>query len=185
MVNTTTKATLWKVDPVHTLVEFSGKHMMISTVKGRFNKVEGTAVWDEADISKSSVQATIDATTLVSGEEKRDNHLHSADFLHTENYSTITFNSTRIEPKGENEFRLTGDLTIREITKPITLDVTSEGRAKSPWGQEVAAFVAKGSFNRKDFGLTWNVALEAGGVLVSDTIKIEIHAELVKQQEEA
>lgn len=185
MVSTITKTTttLWKTDPAHTLVEFSAKHMMVTTVKGQFKKAEAQVNWDEADFTNSSVEATIDSASLVSGEDKRDTHLRSEDFLHAENHPAITFKSKRIEPKGKDEYRIVGDLTIRGVTKEVALDTTFEGRAQSPWGTEVAAFAAKTAINRKDFGLTWNVALEAGGLLVSDTVKIEIHTELTKQQE--
>jgi polyisoprenoid-binding protein YceI len=183
MVSIASRTTLWKTDPAHTLVEFSAKHMMVTTVKGQFKKVDAQVNWDEADITNSSVEATIDATSLISGEDRRDGHLRSADFLDAENHSIITFKSKRIEPKGHDEYRIIGDLTIRDVTKEVALDTTFEGRAKSPWGMEIAAFAAKTAINRKDFGLTWNVALETGGWLVGDTIKIEINTELVKQQE--
>ncbi len=183
MVSIAPKTILWKTDPTHTLVEFSAKHMMISTVKGQFKKAEAQVNWDDTNVANSSVQATIDAASLVSGDDKRDGHLHSPDFLHVENHPIITFKSKRIEPKGKDEFRIIGDLTIRDITREVTLDTTLEGRAKSPWGTEIASFIAKTTINRKDFGLTWNVALETGGLLVSDTIKIEIHTELIRQQE--
>ena len=182
MVSIAPKIETWKLDPSHTLVEFSAKHLMFSTVKGNFKNVDATVDWDGADFTKSTVEAKIEVASLNTGDDKRDGHLHSADFLHVEEHPTLTFKSTHIEPVKDDEFRIIGDLTIRGITRPVTLDATFEGRGLSPWGTEVAAFTAKTSFNRKDFGLNWNVALEAGGVLVSEQVKIEIHAELIKQQ---
>ncbi len=182
MVSISPKIETWKLDPSHTLVEFSAKHMMFTTIKGNFKKVEATVDWDGADFTKSNVEATIDVASIFSGDEKRDGHLLSPDFFNVEEHPVINFKSTRIEPVKNDEFRIIGNLTVRGITREVTLDATFEGRGASPWGSEVAAFTAKTSFNRKDFGLQWNVALEAGGVLVGELVKIEIHAELTKQQ---
>jgi polyisoprenoid-binding protein YceI len=172
---------VWKLDAAHTLVEFSAKHMMFTTVKGHFQKVEAEVDWDEKEIANSSIEAKIDAASLVTGDERRDGHLRSEDFLHAEEHPVLTFKSKRIEPKGDGEFRIIGDLTIRGIAKEIALDTTLEGRGKNPWGNEVAAFAAKATINRKDWNLQWNVALETGGWLVGDIVKIEIHTELTKQ----
>lgn len=185
MANTQTQTqvrTTWKIDPNHTLVEFSAKHMMITTVKGRFRGVEGTIELDEADFTKSSVQATLDTGTIDTGVEYRDNHLRSADFLHAENFPAITFKSTRIDRKGEDKYKLVGDLTIRDVTKEVTFDVEYEGRGKGVDGKEHISFYAKTAIARKDWGLNWNVALETGGVLVGDTIKIELNVQAVKEQ---
>jgi polyisoprenoid-binding protein YceI len=171
----------WQLDPNHTLVEFSGKHMLITTVKGHFKGVRGTIVLDEADPSSSSVEVEIDAASLYSGVDYRDNHLKSADFLEVEKYPTITFKSARVEPEGSNHAKVIGDLTIHGVTREVVLDTELTGRGKNPMGQEVIAFDAKTSINRKDFGLNWNIALETGGFLVSDIIKIEIAAEGIKQ----
>jgi polyisoprenoid-binding protein YceI len=171
---------IWKIDPAHTNVQFSAKHMMISTVKGQFKQVIAEVDWDEQDVTKSSVVATIDASSLVTGVDMRDNHLRSADFLHAEQYPAITFKSTRIEPVGDSEYKVYGDLTIRGTTKPVVLDTTYEGRGNDPYGNEHAGFTAKTTINRKDWGLEWNVALETGGMLVGDTVKIELEVELVK-----
>jgi polyisoprenoid-binding protein YceI len=171
----------WKFDPYHTLVEFSGKHMMITTVKGRFESVRGTITFDEANPSRSSVEVEMDAASLVSGSEYRDNHLKSADFLEADKYPVITFKSTHIEPAGSNHAKIAGDLTIHGVTREVVLDTELTGRGKNPMNQEVVAFDARTSISRKDFGLTWNVALETGGLLVSDTIKIEIAVEGIKQ----
>lgn len=180
-VTTSTGVSTWIADPAHTLVEFSGKHMMISTVKGRFTDVDFTLDLDRDDLTNSSVKATIGAASLQSGIEYRDNHLRSADFLDAENHPNITFESKRVERDGEDEFKVTGDLTIRGVAHPVTLDVELGGFGTSMDGKEVLGFVAKGQINRKDWGLNWNVALETGGILVGDKIKIEIHGEAIKQ----
>lgn len=171
----------WKADPAHTLVEFSGKHMMISTVKGRFTDVDYTLHIDKANLINSSVEARIGTASLQSGIDYRDNHLRSADFLDAENHADMTFKSTRIEREDEDEFKVTGDLTIRGITHPVTLDVELGGFGIGMDGKEIVGFVAKGQINRKDWGLNWNVALETGGILVGEKIKIEIHGEAIKQ----
>jgi polyisoprenoid-binding protein YceI len=155
--------------------------MMISTVKGRFQKIDATVVWDEQDITRSTVEASIDTASLVTGQDMRDNHLRSQDFLHADEHPVITFKSTRIEPKGDDRFNVIGDLTIRNVTHEVTLDTTFEGRGKDPYGKEHAGFEATTKINRKDWDLNWNVALETGGWLVGDTIKIELHLELLKQ----
>lgn len=172
--------TTWTIDPSHSTVEFVAKHMMITTVKGRFAELEGTIVADEENIGDSTVEVTMQAASIDTRSEQRDTHLRSADFLDVENYPTVTFRSTRVEGT-KDEFQLTGDLTIRDVTRPITLDVTFEGEGKDPWGGTRASFSAKGKFDRRDFGLTWNVALETGGILVSNEVKINIEAQLVQQ----
>lgn len=173
----TTSSTTWQLDPAHTLVEFSGKHMMFTTVKGRFNTVRGTIALDEANPANSSVEVEIDAASLDTGVAYRDNHLRSADFLEVEKFPTITFKSTRVEPQGNDRALITGDLTIHGVTRPVVLDTELTGRGQSPQHKETIGFEARTTINRKEFGLGWNVALEAGGVLVGETIKIEIAAE--------
>lgn len=182
---TQVKKSVWKLDPAHSQVEFSAKHMMFTTVRGRFNQFDAEIDWDENDFTKSSVSANIKADSIFTGEEKRDAHLRSGDFFLVESHPELTFKSTRIEGAGENEYNVYGDLTVRGVTKEVKLQTTYEGRGVNPWGQEVAAFEARTSINRKDYGLNWNVALEAGGVLVGDTIKIELHIEIAKQAEQA
>jgi polyisoprenoid-binding protein YceI len=182
---TGTKKSIWKIDPAHSRVEFSAKHMMFTTVKGHFEKFDAEIDWNEQDFTRSTVEAHIDADSLFTGEAKRDAHLRSGDFLTIENHPEITFKSTRIERKSDSEYKVYGDLTIRDVTREVVLDTNYEGSGVNPWGAEVAAFEARTTINRKDFGLTWNVALETGGVLVGDNIKIEIQLELVKQAEEA
>jgi polyisoprenoid-binding protein YceI len=171
----------WQLDPAHTLVEFSGKHMMFTTVKGHFKSVRGTIVLDEADPSRSSVEVEIDTPSLYSGVEYRDNHLKSPDFLDSERHPTITFKSTRVELLGSDHAKVSGDLTIRGITREVMLDTELTGRGKDPMGREVISFDARTQINRKDFGLTWNLALETGGFLVGDIIKIELAVEAIKQ----
>jgi len=181
--STTTTRSTWKLDPAHTLVEFSAKHMMFTTVKGHFKKVDGTIVLDEANPANSSVEVEIDASTLYSGVDYRDNHLRSGDFLDVEKYPVITFKSTRVEPEGNDRAKVIGDLTIHGVTREVVLDTELTGRGKPPMpgAPETAGFEARTQINRKDFGLNWNVALETGGVLVSETIKIEIAAEAHRQ----
>ena len=171
--------TTWKIDPSHTLVEFSAKHMMITTVKVRVAEVDGTIYTDEKNPQNSSVEATLKATSLDTRTDQRDNHLRSADFLNVEKFPEIKFRSTRITGDKEH-FKLTGNLTIRDVTKEITLDVEYEGRNKDPWGGERVGFSASGKFDRREFGLTWNQALETGGVLVGNDIKVNIEVQAVK-----
>jgi polyisoprenoid-binding protein YceI len=172
--------TVWKLDPTHTLVEFSAKHLMISTVKGRIAGVDGAIYIDEDEPANSSVEATLDARTLDTRVDQRDQHLRSGDFLDVEKFPEIRFRSTEIQGDEQN-FRLTGDLTIRDVTRPITLDGTFEGRTKDPWGGERVGFSATGKFDRRDYGLTWNVILESGGLTVGNDIKIQIDVEAIKQ----
>jgi polyisoprenoid-binding protein YceI len=171
--------TAWKLDPTHSTVEFSAKHLMITTVKGRIADVEGIIYTNEKDPKNSSVEATLKATSIDTRTDQRDQHLRSADFLNVEKYPEIKFRSTRIDG-GREEFKLTGDLTIRDVTKEITLNVRFEGQAKDPWGGERVGFSATGKIDRRDFGLTWNQVLEAGGVVVGNEIKIELEVQAVK-----
>jgi polyisoprenoid-binding protein YceI len=174
-------ATTWQIDPAHTLVGFAGKHMMFTTVRGRFRDVQGTIAFDVANPANSSVQVEIDASTLESGAEQRDGHLRSPDFLDVDNHPKITFTSTKVEPQGADRARVSGELTIRGVTRPVVLDAKLVGKGVNPWGKEVVGFEAATTINRKDFGLTWNVALEAGGLLVGDQVKIELDVQAVKQ----
>jgi polyisoprenoid-binding protein YceI len=171
--------TAWKLDPSHTIAEFSAKHLMITTVKGRIKDIEGIIYTDEKDLKNSSVEATLKAVSLDTQTDQRDQHLRSADFLDVEKFPEIRFRSTRIQGDRQS-FKLTGDLTIRDVTKPITLDVTFEGQTKDPWGGERVGFSATGKIDRREFGLTWNQALEAGGVVVGNDIKISLEVEAVK-----
>jgi polyisoprenoid-binding protein YceI len=171
--------TTWNIDPAHTQAEFSVKHLMIATVRGHFGNVTGTVTVQNDDPTTGNVNVSIEAKSLDTRDEKRDAHLRSPDFFDVEKYPTINFRSTHVDRAGDG-FRLTGDLTIAGVTKPVTLQVQDEGRARDPWGNEKAAFSATTKIKRSEFGLTWNVALEAGGVLVGDDIKITIEAQLAK-----
>lgn len=173
---------LWQMDKAHSDVHFSIRHMMISTVRGRFEEFGGTFEVNEADPTQSKIEMVIQAASINTKEPQRDNHLRSADFLDVEKYPTITFNSTRIEKIDDTHGRVFGDLTIKDITKEVVLDVEYAGQAKSPYGVISAGFEATTKINRKDWDLTWNVALETGGMLVGDELKIEIELELMKQE---
>ena len=175
--------TTWAIDKAHSQVEFGVKHMMFTTVKGQFREFGGTVQLDETNPNGSTVEAVLDATSIDTAVADRDNHLRSADFFDVENHPTLTFRSKRIEGASFREgerFKVIGDLTIRGTTREVELDATYEGRGRDPWGQEKAAFTAEGKIDRHDFGLTWNQALEAGGVLVGRDIKLSIDAQLVR-----
>jgi len=168
----------YTVDPAHSNVEFAVKHMMITTVKGRFGEVKGALEVPES--GKPKATATIDTRSIDTRAEQRDQHLRSADFFDVEKFPEMRFVSTDVKPD-DDEWLLTGNLAIRDITRPITLRVTEEGAGTDPWGNQKIAFSAKGKFNRSDFGLNWNAALETGGVLVSDEVKVFLDVQLVKQ----
>jgi polyisoprenoid-binding protein YceI len=170
----------WNFDPIHSDIGFSVRHLMISKVRGHFAKWSGTLAVDEANPQNSHVSVEIDAASISTKEDQRDTHLRSADFLDAENHPVIKFESTRVEKTGDSYFKVTGDLTIRGVSKPVVLDVEYAGRSKDPWGGERAGFTAKTSIERKTYGLTWNMALETGGVLVGDKVEISIEIEAVK-----
>jgi polyisoprenoid-binding protein YceI len=176
----------WQIDPAHNNVEFGVKHLMISTVKGRFGKVEGTIEVDESRPRETAkVDVTIDVTTIDTRQEQRDAHLRSPDFFDVANFPTMRFVSKRIEGDVTGEFTLVGDLTIKDITREVTLDVTNEGQGNDPWGNTRAGFSAKGKINRHDFGLTWNALTETGGFVVGDEVKLSIDAEVFRPAEVA
>ena len=170
---------IWAVEPTHTTVEAVAKHLRITKVRSRFNSFEGKITVAEP-VTDSTIAVTIDAASFDSNNADRDGHVHSADFLDVENHPEITFRSTDIAEKGDGEFAVTGDLTIRGNTRPVTLDLTYGGLTQDPWGNTRALFAAETTINREEWGLTWNQALEAGGVLVSKDVKIEIETQLVK-----
>ncbi|MGH7622820.1 MAG: YceI family protein, partial [Gemmatimonadaceae bacterium] len=172
--------TTWKIDPAHTYVEFAVKHLMITTVKGRFSDVEGTITDVANDPSQSSVSATIKAASIDTRTGQRDDHLRSQDFLHAENFPEIAFTSTRISGDADS-FEVAGQLTIRGVTREITLHVSKEGSGKDPWGGERVGFSATAKLDRRDYGLVWNQAIESGGVVVGNEVKISIEVEAVKQ----
>ena len=170
----------WSVDPMHTQVEFSAKHMGIMTVKGQITGVQAMIDFNEDDFTASSVRASIEAHTLSTHDERRDAHLKSPDFLDVEQFPTITFKSTRIEHAAHDQYTMTGDLTIKDVTRQVSLDVVYSGQAKDPMGNIHAGFSAYTTINRKDWGLNWNMALETGGLLVGDQIKIALEVEALK-----
>jgi polyisoprenoid-binding protein YceI len=177
-----TKPTQWQIDPAHSAAHFSVRHLMISNVRGEFTKLSGSALINPADPAKSSVEITIQAASLNTREPQRDEHLRSADFFDVVNHPTLTFRSKRIEALGAENFKLTGDLTIRGVTKEVTFDVEGPtASVKDPWGSIRAGVTASAKINRKDFGLAWNALTEAGGVVVGDEVKITIETELIQQ----
>jgi polyisoprenoid-binding protein YceI len=175
--DTQTQPKTWQIDAAHSLVEFSVRHMMVSTAKGRFADFAGSIVFDPQNPSASSVNVQIQANSVTTADPKRDEHLRSADFFDAETFPTLSFQSTRVEPIDAEHVRIVGDLTIKDTTREITLDAELNGQGVNPWGKQVVGFSAHTALNRKDYGLNWNVALEAGGVLVSDTIKVSLEIE--------
>ena len=172
--------TTWQIDPSHATVGFAVRHLMISTVRGRFSDVRGTVSVDGDDFQTAEVRVTIDTASVDTREPKRDAHLRSADFFDADRFPAMTFTSERVDktPRG---YRLVGDLTIRDVTREVSLIVSDEGRVRDPWGGVRAGFSATAVLNREDFGLTWNAALEAGGVLVGSEVKIAIDVELLER----
>jgi polyisoprenoid-binding protein YceI len=177
----------WNIDQSHTGVNFSVRHMMVSTVRGSFQNFNGTIEFDPANPTAASVEVTIDTASINTGAADRDNHLRSADFFDVANFPTITFKSTKIEVTGDESAKIHGDLTIRGTTRPVVLEAEFLGENTNPWGAKVIGFSGATKVNREDFGLTWNVALETGGVLVGKDIKIELDVEaaLVTETETA
>jgi polyisoprenoid-binding protein YceI len=178
----TTTKTKWTLDPTHSELVFKVRHMMITNVKGEFRKFDGAIETDGTDFGKSSViDLTIDAASIYTNEESRDGHLKSADFFDVEKFPTLSFEGKSLKRKFDDEYELNGLLTIKGISKEVTLDVEFGGINKDPWGNEKAGFSVTGKISRKDFGLNWNAALETGGVLVSDEVKISAEVQFVKQ----
>jgi polyisoprenoid-binding protein YceI len=173
----------WQIDSVHSHIYFTARHMMISKVRGQFESFSGTVNFDEENPTHTTVEIEIEAASLNTKEGQRDNHLKSPDFLDVANYPVLHFKSTKVEQIDEDTGKLYGDLTIRGITRPVVLDVEYAGQSQSPWGTTNAGFSAVTTINRKDWNLNWNVALETGGVLVSEKVQIEIELELVKVAE--
>jgi polyisoprenoid-binding protein YceI len=179
-------ATIWTLDPTHTQVEFSVKHMMFTKVRGRFAGVEGTVRLDAENPTTSSVEVEIDAASIDTRVADRDRHLRSADFLDVENHPLITFRSRSVEGSLSEPgaaFSVHGDLTIRGVTREVTLAATFEGTGTDPWGGTRSGFSAKAKIDRRDFGLTWNQALETGGVLVGHDVTIELQLQVVRAEE--
>ncbi len=180
----TTTQSPWQIDATHSAVEFAVKHLMISTVKGRFAKFDAEIEGDATDLSQTKITVEIDVASLDTHEGDRDAHLRSPDFFDVENHPKMTFVSQQIKSVGADEYDVEGDLTIRGVTKRVTLRAKQEGRGKDPWGGERVAYTLQGSVSRKEYGLTWNVALETGGVLVGDEVKISIEAQLVSNPQQ-
>ena len=177
-----TKPVEWQIDPAHSAAHFSVRHLMISNVRGEFSKLSGTVVIDPADVTKSTVEVGLEVASINTREPQRDEHLRSADFLDAANHPAITFRSQRITAAGPNHFKLTGDLTIRGVTKEVTFDVDGPTPpVKDPWGNVRAGITATEKINRQDFGLVWNALIEGGGVLVGDEVSITIEAELIQK----
>jgi polyisoprenoid-binding protein YceI len=172
----------WNIDTSHSGVHFSVRHMVVSKVRGAFGDWQATLLFDEENPSASKVSARIKATSIDTREPKRDGHLRSSDFFDVEQHPELVFESTKVEKSGEGAYRITGDLTIRGVTREVVLDTEFLGRGKDPWGQERLGFQASTAINRKDFGLTWNQALEAGGVLVGEKVEISLDVQAVKAQ---
>jgi len=173
--------TTWNIDPVHTMAEFKVRHMMITNVKGHFTGVTGVLTLDGQDITKSHVEASIDAASINTREADRDTHLKSADFLDVEKFPKLTFTSTRVARTGDGELQVEGDLTIHGVTRKVTFAVegpTPPG--KDPWGNTRIGWTATTKINRKDFGLNWNAALETGGILVGEEVTITFDVEAIK-----
>ncbi|NGM61816.1 YceI family protein [Sphingobacterium sp. SGG-5] len=170
----------WNLDTAHSEVEFKVRHMMISTVKGLFGNFQVNLSSASEDIAQSTVEVSIDAASIDTKSEQRDQHLKSGDFFDVETYPNINFRSTSIEKTSDDEYRVTGDLTIKDVTKPVTFDAELGGVAKDPWGNAKVGYTVTGKINREDFGLTWNAALETGGVMVSNEVKFSADVQFVK-----
>jgi len=171
----------WAFDQAHSSVNFMVRHMVVSKVRGRFTKWDGTLAMDETNPVGGSVEVSIEAGSIDTGVEQRDGHLRSPDFFDVAKFPTLTFKSTKVEAAGAGALKVTGDLTMHGVTRPVVLDVEYSGSAKDPWGGVRAGFSARTTIDRKDFGLAYNQLLETGGVLVGETIEIAIEAEMVKQ----
>ena len=173
--------TTWNIDPAHSAAEFKVKHMMISNVKGRFSGLSGTLTLHEPEHTLTRVDASIDVATIHTGDPQRDGHLKSAEFFDVEKFPTMAFKSTRVEPKGDGEFAVTGDLTLHGVSRPVTFAVSDlSGPGKDPWGNTRIGLTATAKINRKEFGLSWNAALETGGFLVGDEVAIGLDVQFVK-----
>jgi polyisoprenoid-binding protein YceI len=174
----------WHIDGTHSGIHFSVRHLVISKTRGQFGRWDGTISVPEGDFRRATVEIEIDAASIDTGLADRDAHLRSADFFDVETYPQITFKSRQVEDLGGDTLRLVGDLTLHGVTREVALEVESAGQTNDPWGNTRAGFSARTSLDRKDFGLTWNQALETGGVLVGEKVEIEIEVEAVQQAAE-
>ncbi len=182
MTTTSTAVNTWDIDPVHSNAEFAVKHMMVSTVKGRFRSLKGTIQLDETNPAASSVSAVIDTASVETGDSNRDNHLRSDDFFNAERFPQIIFQSKRIEKLSDEKWRITGELTIRDVTKEVVLETEFEGQIKDAYGKQRAAFAAETAVSRKEFGLNWNGLIETGGVIVGDKVKVALNVAAVRRE---
>ncbi len=181
-MNAAAAATTWQIDPMHSSAQFAVRHLTISTVRGEFHKVTGTIVLDDTDIAKSTVEVSIDATTVDTREADRDKHLKSPDFFDVEKYPAINFKSTKVEQVAPGKLKVTGDLTIRGVTRPIVLGVEGPTAAiKDPWGNQRAAASGVTKINRQDFGVKWNAKMDNGGMVVGDEVSITVEIEMVRK----
>lgn len=180
METATKTKTKWNLDPAHSELGFKVKHMMITNVSGSFGKFDVSAETADNDFATASISFTADVSTISTSNADRDNHLKSADFFDTAKYPQIKFTSTKVEKRSEDNFVVHGSLTMRDVTKPVKLDAEFGGIGKDPWGNEKAGFTLSGKINRTEFGLAWNAALETGGVLVSEEVRIVGEIQLIK-----
>lgn len=174
----------WQIDSSHSSIEFSVRHMMLSKVRGRFQEFEGTVQIDQENPSRSYAEGTVQVASVDTGSADRDNHLRTADFFEPDTYPTMHFRVTGIEPRAEGEYEVSGELTIKDTTRTVVWEVEDEGQGIDPWGNQRWGLSAETKIDRKEFGLTWNVALEKGGFLVGDKVEIEVNLQLVQTQEE-
>ena len=184
MSDTTTAPAItgnYTIDPVHSRIGFSVRHMMVSKVRGQFTEYTGSGYFNAEDPSQSHAELTIKASSIDTHNPDRDAHLRSNDFLAMEEYPEVTFKTTKVEPGAGGQFRVTGDLTIRGVTKPVTLELEYLGSTTDPWGKQRLGFEGGTRINRRDWGVNWNTTLEAGGVVVSDNVDLEIEIEAVKE----
>jgi len=172
-------AQTWTIDKAHSDIFFTVRHMVITKVRGRFLKWDGTLALDEQDWSKSHVEVAIEAASISTSDEKRDGHLKSADFLDAEKFPKLTFKSTKVEKASGDKLKVTGDLTIRDVTKSVTIDAELLGKAKDPWGNHKIAFNGKVAIQREEFGAKWNQALETGGLLVGKEVEIDLELQAI------
>ena len=181
LAQTTSTTSTWEIDPAHSSIQFGVRHLMISTVKGKFPKFTATAVGDEKEPARAIVEASIDAASIDTGEAKRDEHLRGPDFFDVTKYPTITFKSTKVEPAGDRRYKLHGDLTMHGVTKPVVLDVEATPQVKGMRGETRAGARATTKVNRKDFGINWSKTMDGGGLVVGDDVDVTIELEGVKK----
>lgn len=180
METTTLKDTKWSIDPVHSEIGFKVKHMMFTNVSGKFENYDANIISEGDNFEDATIEFTADVNSINTNNKDRDNHLRSADFFHAEQYPRLNFRSSELKKIDDDNYEMYGDLTIRGVTKPVKLDVEFGGFMKDPWGNYKAALNIKGKLNRKEWGLNWNAALEAGGVLVSEEVKLISELQLVR-----